>query len=93
MSATDIAPLTSAQRKALVWLLDHNGDGGFDRNGCVLAGGEIAPHERRSWNSLRDHGLVEFYGKRPDGTGRGRLRLTTEGTAKATHFRDQGEAA
>lgn len=90
MTATDIAPLTDAQRKALVWLLDHNGDGGFDQNGCVLAGGEIAPNFRKTWNGLRDHGLVEIYGKRPNGSGRGRLRLTPEGTAKAILFRDRG---
>lgn len=54
-------PLTASQRDALKWLRDHNGDGCFDRNGVLLAGGESAPFMRSTWNGLRDLGLVEFY--------------------------------
>jgi hypothetical protein len=68
--------LTKAHREALKWLRDRNGDGIFDLNGVVLAGGESAPVVRTTWNLLRDHGLVEFY--KPTGKGRGRIRLTAK---------------
>jgi hypothetical protein len=66
--------LTKAQGEALRWLADRNGDGCFDNNGVLLAGGELAPVMRSTWNALRDVGLIEFYN--PAGKGRGRARLT-----------------
>lgn len=69
--------LTKSCKAALEWFAKHGGDGMFDNNGVVLAGGESAPFMRMTWNTLRDAGLVEFYN--PTGKGRGRLRLTDEG--------------
>lgn len=66
--------ITKAQREAFKWLREHGGDGLFDQHGVLLAAGETAPHERRTWNILRDRGLVEFYN--PTGKGRGRCRIT-----------------
>ena len=68
--------VTKAQKDALEWLQKRGGDGMFDKNGIVLACGETAPHERNTWNALRDAGLVEFY--KLTGKGRGRLRLILE---------------
>lgn len=70
-------PLTKAQREALKWLAEHNGDGLFDRNGVLLAGGESAPVLRSTWNKLAASGHVELY--RPVGSIRGRLRITDLG--------------
>ena len=66
--------LSPAMVAALRWLREHNGDGMFDRHGDLLAGGELAPVMRCTWNRLRDVGLVEMY--KPTDKGRGRLRLT-----------------
>ncbi len=57
----DHATLTASQAAALKWLREHNGDGVFDRNGVLLAAGEMAPVMRSTWNALRDLGHVEFY--------------------------------
>lgn len=53
--------ITKAQADALKWLREHNGDGVFNLNGTLLAGGELAPVMRSTWNALRDAGAVEFY--------------------------------
>ena len=50
--------LTKAQRDALQWLAEHNGDGVFDRYGVLLAAGELAPVMRSTWNALAALGLV-----------------------------------
>lgn len=71
--------MTKAERQALDWLRKHNGDGCFDKNGVLLAAGELAPFMRSTWNGLRDQGLVEFY--KPTGKGRGRCRLTARAAA------------
>lgn len=66
----------SSPVQALAWLKARGGDGMFDINGVVLAQGENAPFQRRTWNVLRDLGHVEFYGgKANGGKGRGRLRV------------------
>lgn len=65
--------MTTAQEKALDWLRKHNGDGCFDMNGVVLAAGQRGPFQRKTWNALRDLGLIEFYN--PAGKGYGRLRV------------------
>ena len=69
--------LSKAERGALKWLADHNGDGMFDNNGVLLAAGESAPVMRSTWNHLAASGHVDFY--RPSGRGRGRLRITVLG--------------
>lgn len=75
--------LTKAQQEALLWLTDRGGDGCFDRNGIVLAQGETAPVERKTWNALEAAGLVRFYGGKHDGgKGRGRIAVRAELAAK-----------
>ncbi|MER9471060.1 hypothetical protein [Mesorhizobium sp. M0520] len=64
---------TSNQLAALKWLRNRNGDGGFDRNQVLLAGGERAPIMRATWNNLAAADLVEFYQERR------RLRVTQAG--------------
>jgi hypothetical protein len=69
--------LTKSQSAALKWLREHGGDGAFVRGGAtILAAGEIAPFERKTWEGLRNAGLVVFYGGAQDGgRGWGRARL------------------
>ncbi|TAK50257.1 MAG: hypothetical protein EPO23_03360 [Xanthobacteraceae bacterium] len=66
---------TAPVAQALDWLRRHGADGMFDKNGVLLASGDLAPFMRSTWNALRDLGLVEFYNPTP-GKGRGRVRLT-----------------
>jgi hypothetical protein len=70
--------MTEAQRKALDWLHAHGGDGIYDRHGVLLAGGELAPIMRSTWNALQSLGYVEHYNPHPTKRGRGRLRVITE---------------
>jgi len=56
-----VAQLTEAQRAALKWLREHNGTGIFDKNGVLLAAGELAPFMRSTWSALRDAGLVDIF--------------------------------
>lgn len=57
--------LSDAQRNAVNWLTEHNGDGHFGgRGGTLMAAGEIAPVRRSTWNELEKIGLVEFYSLR-----------------------------
>lgn len=58
---------------ALKWLRNRNGDGVFDRNQVLVAGGERAPVMRATWNKLQASELVEFYMERR------RLRVTHAG--------------
>ena len=67
------AKLTAPQKQALGWLSKHAGDGLFDNNGVLLAGGESAPFMRSTWNNLHAFGYVEIY--KPAGKGRGRVRI------------------
>lgn len=55
--------MTPAQSQALEWLKQHNGTGVFDKNGVLLAAGELAPHTRSTWNALRDLGMVTMVGR------------------------------
>lgn len=64
---------TAAQLAALKWLRNRNGDGVFDRNQVLIAGGEPAPVMRSTWTRLERFGLVERYLENR------RLRLTAEG--------------
>jgi hypothetical protein len=79
--------LTAAQKSALLWLRNRNGDGMFDRphGGVVLASGDYAPVMRSTWNALSTIGLVEFYASNR------RIRVTTAG--KALNLRDVEESA
>lgn len=75
--------MTDAEIDALRWLNRHNGDGAFAVGGkgkALLAGGEIAPVMRRTWNSLQQQGVVEFYGGK---SGRARCRITEQGQKAA----------
>lgn len=65
--------LTKAQEEALRWLRQRNGEGMFDRNGVLLAAGELAPHTRTTWNRLREAGAVEIYRDRLCGPSRVRI--------------------
>ncbi|RWO90901.1 hypothetical protein [Mesorhizobium sp.] len=65
--------IPSSQLAALKWLRNRNGDGVFDRNHVLVAGGERAPVMRATWNKLEVADLVEFYHDRR------RLRVTDAG--------------
>ncbi|MGE0425285.1 MAG: hypothetical protein AB7O88_23705 [Reyranellaceae bacterium] len=66
---------SQSQLSALKWLVNRNGDGVFDRNQVLVAGGERAPVMRGTWNRLADLGFVEPYLERR------RLRVTAAGRA------------
>jgi len=66
--------MTKAQENALKWLIEHTGDGIFDKNGILVAAGEPAPFMRSTWNALAAAGKVEMY-KLPGTKGRGRCRV------------------
>lgn len=68
--------MTDAQKEALKWLRERNGDGMFDKCGVLVAAGERAPVRRSTWNTLRDLGLVEYYHKK-------RVRVTQNGVLAA----------
>jgi hypothetical protein len=71
-----MSTLTQAQREALEWFSHHNGDGAFaNRGGTLLAGGEIAPHTRSTFNALISGGYIEKYDRK-------RIRLTAAGKAE-----------
>lgn len=53
--------LTRAQKAALKWLVNRNGDGLFDRNNVLVAAGERAPVMRSTWSRLEKLGFVERY--------------------------------
>jgi len=67
--------LTDAQKSALKWLINRNGDGVFGRDQVLIAGGCRAPIMRSTWNLLAQAGAVEFY------LNRRRLRVTDAGRA------------
>ena len=64
---------SAAQLSALKWLRNRNGDGVFDRNQVLNAGGERAPVMRSTWSKLESLGLVERY------MNNRRLRVTEAG--------------
>jgi hypothetical protein len=49
---------TKAQLAALKWLREHNDTSCFDKNGVLLAAGELAPVMRSTWNALAAAGAV-----------------------------------
>lgn len=65
--------MTEAEKKALRWLYDRNGDGVFDKDGVLIAAGQSAPIMRSTWNSLVRQGYVMEYMKRK------RLKTTEAG--------------
>jgi hypothetical protein len=68
--------LTNAQQQACAWLSERSGTGLWTKNGTLMAGGEIAPIMRSTWNVLRDAGCVEFSS--------GRVNLLEMGTRFAS---------
>ncbi len=84
MSA-DMPKLSKSQKAALVWLFEHNGDGGFGVTnfGGLIAGGEVGPFMRSTWNGLRNVHLVEYYDKR-------RVRLTPMARATVEGWKAAG---
>ncbi|MER8556111.1 hypothetical protein NKH37_28825 [Mesorhizobium sp. M1217] len=65
--------MSTAMLAALKWLRNRNGDGVFDRNQVLVAGGDRAPVMRATWNKLEARGLIEFY------LDRRRVRVTQAG--------------
>lgn len=56
---------TRDQLRALLWLKNRGGEGTFETNRQVLvAGGDRAPIDRRTWNALHGWGLIEIIGDR-----------------------------
>lgn len=53
--------ITDAQKSALLWLRNRNGDGVFDKNQVLNASGQRAPYMRNTWSKLESFGLVERY--------------------------------
>lgn len=78
METPEKTKLTPAQTKALRWLEARGGDGVFDIHGVLLAGGELAPVMRSTWNALAAAGRVEFYGPPHNPHTRRRLRVIAE---------------
>lgn len=54
--------LTDSQRSALRWLEERGGTGVWEKpqNTVLVAAGERAPHQRSTWNSLRDKGYIRI---------------------------------
>jgi hypothetical protein len=65
--------LTQSQADALKWLRDHNGTGVFNKNGVLLAAGELAPFMRSTWNALSKAGMVDIW--RPGTRGPKRVQV------------------
>ena len=59
-----MSEISEACRAALKWLRERNGTGAFDRDGVLLAAGELAPFTRSTWDRLRDANLVTIEGRR-----------------------------
>lgn len=56
--------MTDAQKAAIRWLFNRGGTGMFNKDGVLLAAGELAGVMRSTWNALRDAGLVVIEKKR-----------------------------
>lgn len=65
--------MSPAQKSALKWLRNRNGDGVFDKHQVLTASGERAPVVRSTWNKLADAGMIEFY------MNRRRIKVTDAG--------------
>ena len=73
--------MTDAEMNALYWLSKHNSDGIFSKGGkgnYLIAGGEVGPFTRSTWNHLQERGFVEYYGGK---TSRARCRISSSGSA------------
>lgn len=56
--------ITRAQLEALKWLHNRGSSGVFEKNKQVLvAQGERAPIERRTWNALHEANIIEINGR------------------------------
>lgn len=56
--------LTKPQEGALRWLYNHGGSGIFNKNGVLMARGDLAGVMRSTWNVLRDARLITIDKKR-----------------------------
>lgn len=54
-----MAKVTTPQARAMRWLFNRTGTGLFNRNGVLMAAGELAGVMRSTWNNLIDGGYVE----------------------------------
>lgn len=62
---TQMTEITTPQARALRWLYNRSGSGVFEKNNqVVVAQGERSATERKTWNALRDAGLIEVANKR-----------------------------
>jgi hypothetical protein len=79
--------LSESQKRALLWLHNHNAEGCFTGRGAqFIAAGEIAPVARSTWNQLVGLGLV----LRPAATPK-RIKLTGVGRAVAERIENARE--
>lgn len=68
---TCVRKITTTQAKALQWLNDRGGTGVFGKDGhMVIASGEEAPHERKTWIALRDAQRITIDGNRINSLGK-----------------------
>lgn len=58
-------PITPAQWAALKWLNNRGGEGMFNKNGGLLAQGELAGVMRATWDVLADNHLLTFGKQKP----------------------------
>jgi hypothetical protein len=78
MKPKPLALVTKPQLAALLWLKNRNGDGVFDKNQVLIAGGEKAPVMRATWNILESLKMVELYSNKR------RVRITEFGRSVGT---------
>jgi hypothetical protein len=68
--------ISPAQRKALRFLNDRNGEGVIDRYGRLMCAGEVGKFMPDTWLRLMTAGLVKA-------AGRNRLRITPKGKSES----------
>ena len=74
--------MTGAQKAALRWLFNRGGTGMFNKDGVLLAAGELAGVTRTTWNALRDAGLVSIENKRTSITDAGKQHCAANPTVR-----------
>lgn len=81
--------LTKAQRAALRWFYNRGGDGMFNKGQVMLARGELAAVERKTWNALAkaEPPLITY------STGKGYKRATLTDAGKAVALTYAGKEA
>ncbi len=76
--------MTPAHRAALRWLANRGETGVFNKNGVLLAQGDLAPVMRATWNALRNGNWITIDGRR--------VTMTNDGRSWATANRDHPES-